>query len=112
MLYIVTSGKYMITLAKLLAAGIIGLAVLHPTFTPRVDTCECKSKRSGTPSTTSHYWGQLPASPARAFLVGCLNSHRASVYGRRCWNRAEAWCFTAELSAGSSARSLTVYSQT
>jgi hypothetical protein len=34
----------MITLAKLLAAGFIGVAVLHPTFTPRVDTCECKTK--------------------------------------------------------------------
>jgi hypothetical protein len=36
----------MITLAKLLAAGVIGFAVLHPTFTPRVDTCECKTKGS------------------------------------------------------------------
>jgi len=34
----------MITLAKLLAAGVIGFAVLHPTFSPRVDTCECKTK--------------------------------------------------------------------
>ena len=34
----------MITLAKLLAAGVIGVAVLHPTFSPRVDTCECKTK--------------------------------------------------------------------
>jgi len=36
----------MITLVKLLAAGVIGVAVLHPTFTPRVDTCECKTKSS------------------------------------------------------------------
>jgi hypothetical protein len=36
----------MITLAKLFAAGVIGLTVLHPSFTPRVDTCECKSKSS------------------------------------------------------------------
>ncbi len=36
----------MITLAKLLAAGVIGFAVLHPTFAPRVDTCECKTKSS------------------------------------------------------------------
>ena len=54
MFYIVTSGKYMITLAKLLAAGIIGLAVLHPTFTPRVDTCECKSKSSSAQQFTPH----------------------------------------------------------
>ena len=47
MFYVVKSGKkHMITLAKLLAAGIIGVAVLHPTFGPRVDTCECKTKGS------------------------------------------------------------------
>jgi len=34
----------MITLMKLLAAGVIGLAVLSPGFSPRVDTCECKAK--------------------------------------------------------------------
>ena len=42
----------MITLAKLLAAGIIGVSVLHPTFTPRVDTCECKTKSSSVQQIT------------------------------------------------------------
>lgn len=50
-----TIGRYvrniMITLAKLLAAGIIGVAVLHPSFTPRVDTCECKTKGAIQPVT-------------------------------------------------------------
>jgi len=41
----------MITLAKLLAAGAIGWAVLNPTFTPRVDTCECKTKSAVQPMT-------------------------------------------------------------
>jgi len=44
--------KHMITLAKLLAAGIIGVSVLHPTFTPRVDTCECKTKSSSVQQIT------------------------------------------------------------
>ena len=34
----------MITLTKLVAAGLLGWAVLNPMFTPRVDTCECKAK--------------------------------------------------------------------
>ena len=38
----------MITLTKLIAAGLLGWAVLNPGFTPRVDTCECKTKSSGS----------------------------------------------------------------
>jgi hypothetical protein len=41
----------MITLAKLIAAGALGFAVLHPTFSPRVDTCECKTKSAVQPMT-------------------------------------------------------------
>ena len=37
----------MITLIKLAAAGVIGLGMLAPGFTPRADNCECKAKANG-----------------------------------------------------------------
>ncbi|MDB6055869.1 MAG: hypothetical protein JWN25_3392 [Verrucomicrobiales bacterium] len=34
----------MLMILKIAAAAVIAIAVLHPTSTPRVDTCECKAK--------------------------------------------------------------------
>ena len=34
----------MMILIKLVAAAVIGFAVLHPTSTPKAENCECKAK--------------------------------------------------------------------
>jgi len=36
----------MVTLLKLVAGAALALSILSPSFTPRADSCECKTKSS------------------------------------------------------------------
>ena len=44
-----TAHKTMITILKLFAAGVLGVAILNPGFGPRMDTCECEADAIAKP---------------------------------------------------------------